>query len=251
MFKAYIDESGIHAGASMFVMASYLAPVKEWDRFAKRWQAILDKYGVKRFHASDCNSNRGEFKKFSDNREVRNTFVGELLTTISSRPRILAVNLGVVVDEFPDPHHRLVQPASGHPYYVCMKGLLASIHIVMSRWKGVSANEKVRLIFDRQDQFRSFAVNRFNELATEHWEGRDRFESIVFGSTGVDVPLQAADALAFDSYREFLRRRESPEKMPRPSYAALTAHKIMPQEWILDQREAAAFIQHHLDAERE
>jgi len=249
MFKAYIDESGIHADAKMFVLAGYLAPVKEWDRFGKRWQDVLHKYGVKRFHASDCNSNRGEFKKFCNDREARNTFVSELLATISSRPRILAVNLGVVVDDFPDPHHRLVQAASGHPYYVCMKGLMASIHIVMTRWRGVSEREKVSLVFDRQDQFRPFALERFNEIVAEDWEGKNRFHAIGFGSAMTEIPLQAADALAFDSYREFLRRREFPERPPRPSYEALTAHKIMPQEWVLDQREAAAFIQQRLDAE--
>ena len=79
MYKAYIDESGIHASSDMFVLAGYLAPAREWERFIKRWQSVLCKYGINVFHASDCNSNRGEFERFKDNKESRDDFVKELL----------------------------------------------------------------------------------------------------------------------------------------------------------------------------
>jgi hypothetical protein len=239
MFKAYIDESGIHASSDMFVLAGYLAPVREWDRFVKKWQSVLCKYGIDVFHASDCNSNRGEFERFKGNKELRDDFVKELLATISTRRRILALNLGVVVTDFPDTAHRQVRAGAGHAYYVCMKGMMAAIHLVMNQF---SPHEKVSLIFDRQDQFRRTALERFNEIVGENWDGKDRFANIIFGSAKDYIPLQAADALAFDSYREFRRRRECPQRPVRPSYAVLTTHKMMSPEWILDQAEANIFV---------
>lgn len=239
MFKAYIDESGIHASSDMFVLAGYLAPAREWDRFVKKWQSVLTKYGISVFHASDCNSYRGEFGRFKDRKEERDEFVKALLSTISARRRILAVNLGVVVAEFPDLAHQQVRAGSGHAYYVCMKGIMAAVHLAMNQF---SPHEKVTLIFDRQDQFRRHALERFDEVTDEDWEGKNRFDNIVFGSAREHIPLQAADALAFDSYREFRRRRECPERPVRPSYAMLTAHKVLSSEWVLDQAEANAFI---------
>lgn len=239
MFKAYIDESGIHASSDMFVLAGYLAPAREWDRFTKKWQSVLSRYGINVFHATDCNSFRGEFKRFAGRKEERDEFVKELLATISTRRRILAVNLGVVVADFPDLAHQQVRAGSGHAYYVCMKGLMAAVHLVMNQF---SPHEKVTLIFDRQDQFRRSALERFDEIREENWEGNNRFDNIVFGSAKEHIPLQAADALAFDSYREFRRRRECPERPPRPSYGVLTTHKVMSPEWILDQAEAHTFV---------
>lgn len=239
MFNAYIDESGIHASSDMFVLAGYLAPAREWDRFTNKWQAVLCKHGINVFHASDCNSNRGEFERFKDHKEARDDFVKELLTTISTRRRILAVNLGVVVTDFPDTAHRQVRAGSGNAYYVCMKAIMAAIHLVMNQF---SSHEKVALIFDRQDQFRRNALERFSEIIEEDWDGKDRFDNILFGSAKEHIPLQAADALAFDSYREFRRRKECPQRPARPSYAVLTTHRVMSQEWILDQAEANAFV---------
>jgi hypothetical protein len=143
------------------------------------------------------------------------------------------------VTDFPDLAHQQVRAGSGHAYYVRMKGMMAAVHLVMNQF---SAHERVMLIFDRQDQFRRHALERFDEIREENWEGKNRFDSIVFGSAKEHVPLQAADALAFDSYREFRRRRESPEKPARPSYAVLMTHKVMSPEWILDQGEAHNFV---------
>src|SRR5437870_872576 len=120
MFRAYIDESGIHSTSEMFALAGYLAPEKEWQRFIRKWQGILVKHNISVFHASECNANRGEFKIFDGKREMRNLFVAELLSTISERPRILALNVGVAISDFPDQAHKNVTPGSGHPYYVCM-----------------------------------------------------------------------------------------------------------------------------------
>jgi hypothetical protein len=239
MFKAYIDESGIHGGSPMFVLAGYLAPTREWDRFTRSWQTILQKYGIPAFHATDCNSNRKDFSKFENKKGERDSFVSELLATISTRRRIIPINVGVVIPDFNEPN--LVSQS----YTICMKAMMATIHIVMNRFPG---RQKVALIFDRQDEFSGRAKQEFKRIVEEDWDGKDRFERIAFASARCEKALQAADALAFDSFREFRRRRENPERPPRRSYVALTTHRIMDPEWVLDAREAHAFINQHLGA---
>lgn len=238
MFKAYVDESGIHSTAKIFVLAGYLAAQKEWKRFEKKWQDVLDNYEIKVFHASDCNSNTGEFARFDGKQEEKNQFVKELLTTISDRSRIIPINVGVVVRDFPDPEHGRVLARGGHPYYVCMKAFMSTVTLVMRRFP---AHERVALIFDRQDQFDQRAHETFDGILSETWEGRERFKTLEFGSRQDNIPLQAADSLAFDSYREFLRRRDDPDRPARRSYALLTKNRAMSSEWVLDQIGAQEF----------
>ena len=239
MFKAYIDESGIHSEADMFVLAGYLAPEKEWDRFTKQWQAVLDEYSITAFHAVECNGNKGEFSKFKDKREERNQFVEKLLTTISRRPRIIPINVGLPPREFPDPQHSKGQARAGHPYYVCMKMFVVCAIEIMKRM--FPKEKKIGFVFDRQDQFDGRAIAVFNGIVEEEFEGTELLDDIAFRSKKLHIPLQAADALAFDSYQEFRRRRERPESAPRPSYRALTANKGVTTELILDRAEADAF----------
>lgn len=230
MFESYFDESGIHSGAKMFVLAGYLAPTKEWERFIPKWQAVLDKVGINVFHANECNGSKGEFKKFKERREERNEFVAELLSTISDRPRIIPFCAGFAYEDFPDAP---VLPHSHHPYHVGMKTLLAMVGLYMRRVKNYPPKERVVCVFDRQAQLSASGNVLFNELLDdEDWEDRKRFSRIGYESKDKSIPLQAADALAFDCYLEFNRKKYHPERKPRLSYLALTKNMaIPPQVW--------------------
>jgi hypothetical protein len=41
MIEAYMDESGIHDGAHVCVIAGYWGTVKKWKKFEDRWKTIL------------------------------------------------------------------------------------------------------------------------------------------------------------------------------------------------------------------
>lgn len=41
MIEAYMDESGIHEGAHVCVIAGYWGSQKKWKRFETRWREIL------------------------------------------------------------------------------------------------------------------------------------------------------------------------------------------------------------------
>jgi hypothetical protein len=243
MFESYFDESGIHSGAKMFVLAGYLAPAKEWEQFVPEWQAVLDKFDIQVFHANQCNGSKGEFKKFKDRREERNEFVAELLSTISDRPLIIPFCVGVAYEDFPDAP---VLPCSNHPYHVGINTLLAMIGLYMRQIKPYPLNERVGCVFDRQAQFSGSAIRHFNELLDDQdWTDRRRFDGIGYASKDKSIPLQAADALAFDCYLEFIRKKYYPERKPRPSYAVLTKNlAILPQIWDIPA------VEHLMETER-
>jgi hypothetical protein len=155
----------------------------------------------------------------------------------------MPINLGVVIREFPDPEHEQVAPEAGHPYFVCERMFIAAVSLVMKRFP---PEERVVVIFDRQDQFDAHAETVFHEMMDERFEGSERFTSIQFDGKENHLPLQAADALAFDSYQEFLRRRDHPNQKPRPSYEVLTKNPVIKPEWVLDLESAHQWIRNSL-----
>lgn len=240
MFQAFFDESGVHADSAMFTLAGYVAPQKEWERFIPKWQAVLNKYGINLFHASHCNGNKGEFAKFEGDRNRRNKFVAELLSLIGNRPRIMGFSSGVAVKEFSREMLVRISPTThGHPYYVTMKSLMSMIALTLKQ-RGSLKSEAVALVFDRHAELSGYAVDLFNRtIEDKTWADRDRFTTIAFASTDEAIPLQAADAFAYDSCREMQRIYYHPERKPRPSYEVLARHLAFSHVW--NQAEIAQF----------
>ena len=71
-FQAYFDESGTHDQSPMVVVVGALARKSSWDAIVPRWSAVLKRFGVTCFHATDLNNSRGEFDGWgrSDRREL-------------------------------------------------------------------------------------------------------------------------------------------------------------------------------------
>jgi Protein of unknown function (DUF3800) len=222
MFRAYFDESGIHGESKILVMACYLAPAKEWDRFIPKWQAVLNKYGVNIFHATHCNGYKGEFRKFKTNPDERNEFVSDLLILLSSRPRIVPFSVGVVFKDYDELLRPSMEPDPEHPYHIAMKSLLSMIGVYSQEIGRFPAAEKIACFFERQTEFSSKALYLFNRgVIDKQWKSAQRLGSITYGSASDYIPLQAADALAYDTYRELSRQRDHPTRDVRPSYDLL------------------------------
>ncbi len=107
------------------------------------------------------------------------------------------------------------------------------IGLYMRQMKNYPLKEQVVCVFDRQAEFSASATRHFNELLDDpDWVDSGRFDAIGYESKDKSIPLQAADALAFDCYLEFIRRKYHPERKTRPSYTVLTKNlAIPPQVW--------------------
>jgi hypothetical protein len=77
LFTAYFDASGTPE-ATVLTMAGYVADVAKWIKFEKRWQEILNREHVKRFHMTDFASCEGEFKGWREKPEIRKRFLEDL-----------------------------------------------------------------------------------------------------------------------------------------------------------------------------
>src|SRR6266481_3431853 len=77
MMEAYLDESGIHAGAKVCVVAGYYGSHKNWKAFEAQWNKVLSSYPevasegfhAKHFFGRDKAGNRvKEYKGWSDDK---------------------------------------------------------------------------------------------------------------------------------------------------------------------------------------
>jgi len=63
MLKAYFDESGIHAGAPICVVAGFVATNRCCSGLSWKWRGLLDKYEIEFFHAREYAKRSGPFRE--------------------------------------------------------------------------------------------------------------------------------------------------------------------------------------------
>jgi Protein of unknown function (DUF3800) len=63
MLKAYFDESGIHKGAPICVVAGFVATNKCCSDLSWKWRCLLDKYDIEFFHAREYAKHSGPFRE--------------------------------------------------------------------------------------------------------------------------------------------------------------------------------------------
>jgi hypothetical protein len=64
LMRAYFDESGVHKGSLVTVIAGYVAAKDVWASLERKWNEELAVYadkGVKTFHMTECIAQSGEF----------------------------------------------------------------------------------------------------------------------------------------------------------------------------------------------
>jgi hypothetical protein len=81
LFEAYMDESGIHAGSRVCVVAGFVAPNHVCADLEIKWRTVLRKFGVKYFHAKEFAAiDSGQF--FGWRAERKQRFISDALGTI-------------------------------------------------------------------------------------------------------------------------------------------------------------------------
>ena len=91
MIDAYLDESGIHEGAKVCVIAGYFGGPGQMKRFEKPWKQTLDHYSfpMREFHAKDlvkCPKHK--------------PMLESLAKVIGEQPKVYPVAFGLVVNDF-------------------------------------------------------------------------------------------------------------------------------------------------------
>src|SRR5260370_40229759 len=99
MIDAYLDESGIHDGAAICVIAGYFGGRGQWRKFEQDWRKALDdaRLPLEKFHAKNLIKRQGFFADWNDSKH--SAFLSKIADVIC-RYKIYPVTQTVIVSDF-------------------------------------------------------------------------------------------------------------------------------------------------------
>jgi hypothetical protein len=215
----YFDASGTHDNldsqsrpSPSVSVAGYLATPKQWLQFDRDWKAILDGAGVPYFHATEFVARIGVYKGWSE--EKRDKFIKDLIQAIYNNVTygvgmaVLRSDFDRVVAAIPETKYIF-----GSPYHFCSLMCFAT----GVDWARESKyDETIKYIFENGDEYKHQVLNAHTKACKDERVReffRFRAGELTFDD-GVKVrPLQAADFLAYELYREMQRK-----VYPNPKY---------------------------------
>jgi hypothetical protein len=71
ILTGYLDESGTHRGASVSVMAGFVADARQWGKFEKRAGKLFKRFRVDIFHTIDVRRTDKDFEGWSVDRKIK------------------------------------------------------------------------------------------------------------------------------------------------------------------------------------
>lgn len=181
MLTVFGDESADETGARVFAVAGVIGRQEEWGELGKAW---LKRTGGKIFHASDCDSDKGEFANTGHENNKR---LYKDLTTLLASTKLMghgvAINLTGYKSNFPD----VLEESA---YMMCFTRIIRKFTQLTSAF---IPQDKVKFVFDVRQQITYNAGLLYNYIANcTKWDIQPYMDEISFQSSR-NVGIQVAD----------------------------------------------------------
>jgi hypothetical protein len=220
VIRGHLDDSG--DGKKIFTLSALLTHGQNWQFLTIDWNAVLAQKNkelaalgrkqLRRFHAADMSSFIEDFEGW--NGPERNEFTARLLRAISKPEHRLygfsfSINLQLLTEIIPDTK----DDPKGHAYYLLLKLLMCDIgERIQEENNGDLSGIKVALIHDRC-QYTGLLQSAFESMRSDKtFSSRSLFTTLAPMGWEDCVPLQPADFVAYETYKEALRQRSDEEK---------------------------------------
>ena len=212
MVKVFGDESCTHRGAKITAVAIYFARPENWRKFRKPWRRCLKKYGLSSFHMVDFENCDGAFVGWGDKK--KSSLIRQLLPHI---PKYSVQGLSCAIldsDTLRSSKELAFVRKEFHqdelPYLFCF---LRLIKILGSGLTAEFAHDRMAFVFE-ENQFSWIAMKCY-WLLKKTAPYAERLASITFCPKDAAPELQAADVLAYQTYKAMYRwwiERKPPEE---------------------------------------
>lgn len=223
----YIDETGHSKDEQQrFVgVAGLVAPAENWEAFEHKWKQILSVFKIPYFHMKDFANRRRHYEGWSELK--RQKLLGKLLRIVATT-HPFPVGAIVSLDDYRS-FSLEDRELMGDPYHFCLMGC---VYLPAWRTENDPPDVRVAIVFSEQSEFKSMAGLLLEDF-NRKYPAAKRFDQPVFQSMKTVEPLQAADIIAYELYKEFERRRYRPQDKQRYGYmelmkVALRSYTIMP-----------------------
>jgi hypothetical protein len=219
---AYFDDSGTEEESSAVVVGGLIATAESWVAFQKKWRATLDEYGLDCFHMTDCEGGFPPFDKLTKDERIVLTTKLIALTQVHTQA---IVNAATHKEDY-EKYKKSQTGYGAYPWtvYQCLGGV--------ADWADrLGYRGPIVYFFDKGGG--SKALGRKGELDRLRdsilADGRlartfrlDQLESWNYDFMKNLSPLQAADIVAYESWKE-LMNGYFPEIPTHPQRKSMTA----------------------------
>ena len=199
MFSAYFDESGTHDGSPVVVVAGWVSTDIQWQRFSTAWNEILRSAGLNppMFHMTDFENRQPPFSEWSQPKRVK--VIQKLHSLIRRRTR-QPIIAAVIVDAFNKGQAERKVPKDMSPYGFAVVECIKKV----GAWADdVGHHEPIAYFFEDGSRWRRDVFTATSQIEkAPDYRARYRFGPWGFGFKDQLVPLQAADFLAYEIWKE-------------------------------------------------
>lgn len=210
MLSAYFDDSGTHGTSGIVVVGGLVGNEDAWSSLEPEWRRLLDYYDLSAFHMTDCDNGKGEFIGWPRGKCDRAIY--------EFRQLILERNLWAATAAVCRPHWNEVvrpdlRPILGNPDEFCADECMQEA--LSFRQIDESATD-IALIFDCRANWKDMIQKHAESYLRDGYGGLN-VVSVTFGKAKKLIPLQAADMIAYETYRYATKWWESglrPEARP-------------------------------------
>ena len=231
---SYFDES---VAQGCFSLAGYMANYYAWVHFDWKWRALLEKWKIAYFKASECDSGFEQFAQYRDNpndvqarlkqhekdklRAAKIDFVDCIL---DFRHEISGYGTVVIENDFA----RLMAEDSnarrllmGNPYYIALQLALVGVALPIYEYNQPRPKDKrcfIKPIFDSHKEYSKYTKLLFDKFAAKNPKSREVLLPPDHESDMDTAALQAADLLAYEARKLLVGQLASP---PQPERVAM------------------------------
>jgi hypothetical protein len=241
VLKAYFDDSGTHDSSSVVVIAGCVAREQQWALFEQEWAAMLEHFGIKEYHSTDLQAFVGEFKGSTEPKRR------ELVAWATKIGKTWAKNsfASLVVRDYysraiPDWAKQSV--AFGDEYNFCFQMSVGQVMDWINYLKPpMPTDDQVAFMFDQQPKREGISNNTYAAIK-KFRDPHDRMGTFGFGSSERFLPLQFADFIAYESYKELDRQVTVSPRQIRTSFQILIGNDYQLQGRYFDLKGLEALV---------
>jgi len=180
----------------VFTFGGFMALETEWTKLDRKWKRRLKKAGVSRFHAAPLNCYAEEFESWKGTTKSKD-FVVPLLNIIKHR-KLVGFSFAMLLDDYKKYTSPVAKAKLGTPYLCCFKHCIAMAAQLTSP---MPQEDKFAVVIDRNPE-ENDAVRLFYQIKDDSTVPyRHRLATCVPGGWEDFIPLQAADMIAYDTFK--------------------------------------------------
>jgi len=236
VLEGFFDDSGTHAGSLVTAIGGCVARAEQWSAFAPAWRRVLDDFDVSFFHSTDLANSQEQFNGWDDSK--KRSFIAELARVMGGYAKTAIVGLIVLNDYSIVPEWARKTAAFGNEYNFCFQ---MCVGLTMNWIDGLNPpmpnGDQVAFTFDQRPKGEAITRDAYFYIKKSR-DPNDRMGTLAFADKKRVLPLQAADFVAYESYKHIDNQERKSGRPPRGSLIVLVEN--------LWQFEAHVFRSEHL-----